>query len=116
MSIQILHYSFMGPVPIAQWGPPMEDVVYILLARRKDTFTVVYADQCTKSTDPGFFTKNPQFKCWMSHAGSEKNLYLAIHPMFKSEPSRRNDIVRKIIARYTPPCNGVRGQGDGDKQ
>lgn len=105
MTMQILYYDFIGPVQIGQWGPPMEEVVYILLSRHKDTFSMVYVDQCTKSDDPGFFTKNPQFKCWLSHAGSEKNLYLAIHPMFKTDESRRFDVVRKIISKYSPPCN-----------
>ena len=52
-----------------------------------------------------FFTKNAQFKCWLSHAGSEENLYLSIYPMWESSESQRRQLENKIIARYKPVCN-----------
>ena len=95
----------MGPIRLDEWGPPMEEVVYILLARNKDKFSLVYVDECTKSDDVGFFTKNPRFKCWINHAGSENNLYVAIHPMFGSSVHDRRFTVGKIVSKYSPPCN-----------
>lgn len=111
MTIQILHYEFMGPIRLDEWGPPMEEVVYILLARSKDKFSLIYADQCAKSDDVGFFTKNPRFKCWMDHAGTEGNLYVAVYPMFGSPPRDRLRTVGKIVARYLPPCNAAGDPG-----
>jgi len=116
LAIQILHYEFMGPIRLDEWGPPMEEVVYILLARSRDRFSLIYADQCTKSDDAGFFTKNPRFKCWMSQAGSEDNLYVAVHPMFGSSARDRMFAVGKIVSKYSPHCNTepAPGQAGGE--
>ena len=116
VAIQVLHYEFMGPVRLDEWGPPMEDVVYIMLARGRDGFSPVYAAQCGRSDDAGFFTKNPGFKCWISQAGSEGNLYVAIRPMFGSSPRDREAVVGKIVSKYSPPCNAgeeAAGKGGG---
>ena len=62
----------------------------------------------TGKTEAGdFFTKNDQFKCWLSHAGSEENLYLSIYPMWESSQPQRNQLVKKIISKYKPVCNEV---------
>ena len=105
MSIQILQYEFLGPIKLTEWGPPMEKVVYLILSREKDTFKIIYASDCEKTDDTGFFIQNPNFKCWIDKSGSEKFLYLAILPMFDSKPAERKHIVSKIIARYQPHCN-----------
>ncbi len=100
-----MQYEFLGPIKLEEWGPPMEKVVYLILAREKDTFKILYADQCEKTNENGFFIKNPNFKCWVAKSGSEKFLYLAILPMFDSESEQRKHILSKIIARYRPICN-----------
>lgn len=105
MTIQILHYEFLGPIRLSEWGPPMEQVVYIILSRANDTFNIIYVDQCEKTEKKDFFTKNDKFKCWITHAGSEVNLYLSIYQMAKSEKAERERIVSKIIDRYQPVCN-----------
>lgn len=105
MTIQILHYEFLGPIKLGEWGPPMEKVVYLILSREHEKFHIVYVGECEKTDDLGFFTKNPNFKCWLSKGGSEKLLYLAILPLFESEPSDRKGILQKIISQYNPPCN-----------
>ena len=105
MTIQILHYEFLGPIKLAEWGPPMEEVVYLILAREKDAFNIIYVDQNEKTEKTDFFTQNEKFKCWLNHAGSEDNLYLAIYPMSGSENKDREKIVFKTIGRYKPICN-----------
>ena len=80
MTIQILHYEFLGPIKLSEWGPPMEEVVYVILARQKDRFNIIYVDETEKTDKSDFFTKNDKFKCWITHAGSENNLYLSIYP------------------------------------
>ena len=105
MSIQILQYEFLGPIKLDDWGPPMEKVVYLILSRVKDTFNTIFVSDCEKTDDVGFFTKNPSFKCWIENSGSEKSLYLAILPMFDSEPSHRKQVISKILTRYRPACN-----------
>lgn len=104
MTLQILSYEFLGPIKLSEWGPPMEEVIYLILKREKDTFEIVYAGESGKTDDAAYFTKNDSFKCWVSSAG-EGNLYLAIYPMWGSGQDVRARMVRKIIAKYGPRCN-----------
>jgi hypothetical protein len=105
MTIQILNYEFLGPIKLSEWGPPMEEVVYLILSRSKDTFNLLYVAQSEKTQARDFFTKNEKLKCWLTHAGSENNLHLSIYPMFNSDKNEREKIVNKIIHRYQPSCN-----------
>ena len=105
MSIQILQYEFLGPIPISEWGPPMEKLVYLILSRNKDKFDIIYVGDCQKTDDASFFTSHEQFKCWLRQSGSESSLYLAILPMFESSNEKRNNVIQKIISQYKPPCN-----------
>ena len=105
MSIQILQYEFLGPIRLDEWGPPMEKVVYIILSRVKDSFNIVYVDDCEKTEEKNYFVSNSNFKCWIDTAGSENSLYLAILPMFESNQIARKGIVTKILQRYKPVCN-----------
>jgi len=68
MTIQILHYEFLGPIKLSEWGPPMDKVIFVILAREKDTFNVIYVEQSEKTDKNDFFTKNEKFKCWLTHA------------------------------------------------
>ena len=105
--IQILQYEFLGPIRLSEWGPPMEEVAYILFAKNKDVFNIIYVGESGKTEASDFFTKNEQFKCWLSNAGGENNLYLSIYPMWESSQSARKQLVRKIVDRYKPVCNQV---------
>jgi len=105
MTIQILHYDFLGPIKLFEWGPPMDAVVYVILSRIKDTFNILYVGESEKTDETNFFTKDDKFKCWLTHAGSDANLYLAIYLMPKSDKSKRDRIVYKAINRYKPVCN-----------
>ncbi len=105
MTIQILHYDFLGPIKLSEWGPPMAEVTYIILERERDTFKILFVDQSDKTNATDFFTKNEKFKCWISHAGSENNLYLSIFPMTDSTEEERQKLVQKTIERYRPACN-----------
>ena len=105
MPIQILQYEFLGPINLSEWGPPMEEVAYILFAKNKDVFNIIYVGESGKTEASDFFTKNEQFKCWLSNAGGENNLYLSIYPMWGSSQSARKQLVRKIVDKYKPVCN-----------
>ncbi len=105
MAIQILHYEFLGPIKLSEWGPPMEAVVYIIFSKNKDVFNMLHVAETGKTEAEDFFKKNDQFKCWLSHAGNEENLYLSIYPMWESSESQRRQLENKIISRYKPICN-----------
>jgi len=105
VTIQILQYEFLGPIKLDEWGPPMEKVVYLILSRSKDSFNIVYAGECEKTDDKRFFLDNTNFKCWIQSCGSENSMYLAILPLFESDPVARKAIMQKITLRYKPACN-----------
>jgi hypothetical protein len=105
LTIQILHYEFLGPILLSDWGPPMEEVVYAMFSRTKDSFNVIYVGESDKTDETDFFIKHEKFKCWLTHAGSDSHLYLSIYPMWNSEKEERLAIVNKAIARYRPVCN-----------
>ena len=107
MSIQILQYEFLGPIKLSEWGPPMDRVVYIIFYKNKDVFNMIYVAESDKTEAQDFFIKNDQFKCWMSYAGNEEDLYLSIYPMLESSQPQRNQLVKKIITKYKPICNEV---------
>ena len=105
LSIQILQYEFLGPIPLGEWGPPMEKLVYLILSRDKDRYNLVYVGDCKKTDDSAFFVQHPGFKCWVQQAGSENTLHVAILPMFDSTDDRRRNVIERILSRYKPPCN-----------
>ncbi|HJM00624.1 MAG TPA: hypothetical protein QF456_01045 [Nitrosopumilus sp.] len=105
MSIQILQYEFLGPVPISEWGPPMEKLVFLILSRNKDKFDMIYVGDCKKTNDELFFKSHKQFQCWLQKSGSEQSLYLAILPMFESSEEKRHNVIQKILSQYKPHCN-----------
>jgi len=82
----------------------MEKVVYLIMSRQKDSFKIIYADDCEQTSDEKFFTSHPSFKCWTNFA-LEQSLHLAILPMFESGNEERKRISDLIIARYRPVCN-----------
>ena len=104
MTIQILHYEFLGPIKISEWGPPMDKVIYIIFSQEKSGFIPLYVGESDKTDQSDFFTQNDNFKCWIQHAGNEEMLYLSILPLWESEEPERKRIVEKIIAKYRPLC------------
>lgn len=105
MSIQILQYEFLGPIPLDEWGPPMEKLVYLIMSRDQDKFNIIYVGDCENTDDASFFTTHTNFKCWIKESFSEKSLHLAILPLFESSPEMRKNILAKIIHHYNPICN-----------
>lgn len=105
VAIQILNYEFLGPIKLSEWGPPMDEVVFLMMRRTKDTFEVIYAGESGKTDASDYFTKSDNFKCWIQNAGSEYNLYLSIYPMWGSSSDERKRIVDQIVIKYSPTCN-----------
>ena len=105
LSIQILQYEFLGPMPLDEWEPPMEKLVYLILSRDQDKFNIIYVGDCEQTDDKSFFVQHSDFKCWVQQSRSEKSLYLAIFPMFESSSDDRQNVFNKIMTHYKPPCN-----------
>lgn len=83
----------------------MNEVTYIILERDGDTFKIIFVGESEKTTETDFFISNEKFKCWISQAGSENNLYLSIFPMPNSPKDERRKLVQKTIEKYNPICN-----------
>jgi len=107
LTIQILQYEFLGPIKLSEWGPPSPSVAYIIFSKNKDVFNMIYVGESDETEARDFFTKNVQFKCWLSYAGKKENLYLSIYPMRESSGSERSQLIRKIISKYKPVCNEI---------
>ncbi len=107
LSIQILQYEFLGPIPLEEWGPPMEELVYLILSSDKDKFNILYVGKCEKTDDESFFTQHSRYSCWTDNMGYGKSLFLAILPLFESDDAKRQNIVNKIISLYKPVCNDL---------
>lgn len=107
VSIQILQYEFLGPIPLSEWGPPMGKLLYLILYRDKDRFNLLYVGDCEHTDDKGFFIQHEQFGCWAQKAGSDSALYLAVLPLGDSDALQRKSILRRIVSNYRPPCNPV---------
>ena len=75
------------------------------MGRDKDRFNIIYVGDCEKTDDKAFFVQHSRFKCWTKEAGSDKNLHVAILPLFESTPDYRKNVLSKIMTRYKPPCN-----------
>lgn len=105
LSIQILQYEFLGPIRLADWGPPMGELIYLVMLKDKDRFSILYAGDCEETDDKAFFVQHDQFKCWVERAGSDAALHLAVFPMKDSDARQRQSVLGHIITNYRPPCN-----------
>lgn len=105
MTVQILQYEFLGPVAFSEWGPPMGNLVYLVMSRSRDRFHILYVGDCEQTDRADYLTSNEQFKCWIKAAAGEANLYLAVLPLPEAGPHGRKRIVDRIVSRYAPPCN-----------
>jgi len=110
VSIQVLQYEFLGPIKLSEWGPPMGELVYMIMGRDKDRFNMLYVGDCDNTDDKAFFVQHEQFKCWVERAGSDTSLYLAVFPMKDSDAKRRQTVLSRIVANYHPPCNPVNAE------
>jgi len=83
----------------------MEKVVFLIMSRQNDSFNIIYAGDCDKTSDEEYLTAHSSFKCWTDNSGSEKSLYVAIFPTFEFGNEEREKILDRIITRYHPVCN-----------
>ena len=104
VSIQILQYEFLGPIPLSEWGPPMGDLVYLVMSKNKDRFNILYVGDCSYTDDKAFFIQHKQFKCWVEKAGTDSALHLAVLPL-KDNAKQRQLVQRRILSTYRPLCN-----------
>ncbi|MEM3143936.1 MAG: hypothetical protein QXW91_04855, partial [Candidatus Nitrosotenuis sp.] len=63
MTLQILNYEFLGPIRLSEWGPPMDEVLFLMLKRTKDTFEIIYAGELS-TREKAFSPSSPLRFTW----------------------------------------------------
>ena len=110
MTITWGEISFEGPYQISNWDPPNRAGVYAIMYKQdvsKNLFTLVYIGESGNLNDRGFYMSHHQYKCWISYAGSESNIYIGTYLMPYSTDEQRREIERSLIKRLDPFCNRI---------
>lgn len=110
MTITISGISFEGPTPLFQWDAPRKSGVYVIMMKgnaqaEPNTYSRVYIGQSGDLEDRGFPRSHHKYPCWKRTAGSDDNLFIAIHPMPGSSEKERTDLEQSLIKARKSPCN-----------
>ena len=103
-------YKFEGPYSIKEWEPPYRAAIYSIMMRpdpknKPNTFRVLYFGESSNLSERGLIKDHHKYECFVKHAGSEDNLYIAVYLMPESTQDERRKIEQYLISVYNPPCN-----------
>jgi hypothetical protein len=104
MGITISSIVFDGPYSLNNWEVPREAAVYCILYKQANSWNVAFVGE-TSNLDEKLINSHQKRNCWIESAGSESNLYIAIHPMPSSTQKERLGIEVLIKIENEPPCN-----------
>ena len=95
--------AFTGPFLAPLWSPPRSGGVYAVLVPgwRVLTFRALHFAQCADFSTQGFRT-HPRYAEWLTIAGTEWNLYIAIREMSFSTEAQRVAAERALERSYRP--------------
>ena len=108
MSIIWGEISFDGPFQISDWDPPNRAGIYAIMYKQdvtRDLYTLVYIGESGNLNDRGFYQSHHRYNCWISRAGSERNIYIGTYLMPNSTDEQRREIEGGLINRLDPACN-----------
>jgi len=102
--------QFDGPYPISKWDPPCKAAIYAIMIRpdpenKPNEYRIIYFGESGNLSERGFYRSHDKYGCWISQAGSDANLHIAIHPMPNSTEKDRREVEKKLILQYKPKCN-----------
>jgi len=100
--------SFTGPFLAPVWSPAKVAGVYALMVPgwRVMTFRALHFDHSAQlSIDT--VRSHPRYAEWVSIAGTEWNLYVAVHEMALSTQSERHAVERALARDYKPEFNDL---------
>lgn len=108
MSIIWGEISFDGPFQINDWDPPNRAGIYAIMYKKDVSgylYSLVYIGEAGNLNDRGFYQSHHRYNCWISHAGSESNIYIGTYLMPNSTDEQRREIEGGLINRLDPACN-----------
>ena len=100
--------SFTGPFLAPIWSPSRASGVYAVMVPgwRVMTFRALHFDHSAElSIDT--VRKHSRYAEWVSIAGTEWNLYIAVHEMSFSTEAQRQAIDRALARDYRPEFNDL---------
>jgi hypothetical protein len=100
--------SFTGPFLASIWSSPKVAGVYAVMVPgwRVMTFRALHFDQAAElSMDT--VRQHPRHAEWVSIAGTEWNLYIAVHEMSFSTEAQRRAVERALARDYRPEFNDL---------
>ena len=100
--------SFTGPFLAPVWSPSQAAGVYAVMVPgwRVMTFRALHFDQ-TEKLCMERIRGHARYAEWLSIAGTEWNLYIAVHEMSFSTEAQRSAIERALARDYKPEFNEV---------
>ncbi|HUG76786.1 MAG TPA: hypothetical protein VML57_04810 [Burkholderiales bacterium] len=102
--------QFSGPFLAPLWTPPRSAGLYAAMVPgwRLLTFRALHFGHADDFAAAGLLRQHPRFPEWLSIAGTEWNLYVAIHEMSFSTESQRQAAERELAREYRPQFNPSR--------
>ena len=100
--------QFAGPFLAPVWSPAKVAGVYAIMVPgwRVLTFRALHFDQSAElSMDT--IRQHPRYAEWVSIAGTEWNLYVAVHEMSFSTEAQRQSVERALARDYKPEFNDL---------
>ena len=100
--------SFSGPFLAPLWSPPKTAGLYAILVPgwRLLTFRALYFGQA-ESFSPELLKSHERHHEWVTIAGTDWNLYIAIHEMSFATPAQLESAARELARSYKPEFKPV---------
>jgi hypothetical protein len=101
--ITLARKPFAGPFMLPLWAAPKSAGVYAVMVPgwRPLTFRALHFAQA-EALGADSVKAHPRYAEWLSIAGTEWNLYLAVHEMSFSSAAQRQATVRELERGYRP--------------
>jgi hypothetical protein len=100
--------QFSGPFLAPVWSPARVAGIYAVMVPgwRVMTFRALHFAQ-TEDFSVNGFRQHARYAEWLSIAGTEWNLYIAVHEMSFSTEAQRSVVERALARDYRPQFNDV---------
>ena len=100
--------TFTGPFLAPVWSPSRTAGIYAVMVPgwRVMTFRALHFAQTEDFSGNGF-RQHQRYAEWLSIAGTEWNLYIAVHEMSFSTEAQRQAVERALARDYRPEFNDL---------